>query len=524
MPARSWAAPSHVQLVSAFAAGIGIPHDHGAPYGIYVNNVSTFTGDISNAARSAGITASSSAAMRDHTAWCQTRSLRAASAIADGIGGLDRHLRQQCFELRRHRQCRHDLGGSGRHQRHQYRHVWLVERWRRHQQFRHDLGRADRNLCQQRCDVLRQCQQCQHDHGRCGCIRIDSGVTFGPSSAIVNSGIITGTGGTAIDASAAPSAVTIDQTAGAVNGAIKPRPMPTCRTFQAARSPAISSARAPEYDQFQSGRHLTYGSAYGFTGVPGQRNSGEGVQRNQQRHLYRCQQRRDACRRRHAELGNVNIGGTLAPGTPGVAGTIMNINGNLAFQSGAIYLVTIAGASVSRVDVTGAVSLNGALDVALQPGNFRSNAPYDILDPTSISGRFSSVNIVDLPPGLSAIVTYDTTAVYLDLMASLGTGDRLNVNQQNVANAINGYFNAGGSLPAASPRSLRPSNSATRCRLGEPATDASKGADQLMNDFLNLMLDPTAGGEAGRMAAARQALRRAGCKPAPMSRSLTLRR
>ena len=339
--------------------------------------------------------------------------------------------------------------------------------------------------------------------GAVAAIRIDSGVTFGPGSAIVNSGIITGTGGTAIDASAAPSAVTIDQTAGAINGAIKLSANADVLNISGgAIAGNIVGQGATNTINFNLGSGtFTYGSAYGFTGV-NQVNVNSGiVVLNGANSATSIAVNNGGMLAGAGTLSsaNVNIGGTLAPGTPGVAGTIMNINGNLAFQSGAIYLVTIAGASVSRADVTGAVSLNGALDVVLQPGNFRSNAPYDILDPTSISGRFSSVNIPNLPPGFSAIVTYDTTAVYLDLMASLGTGDRLNVNQQNVANAINGYFNAGGSLPAgfsALFTTVKLGNALSQLS-GEPATDASKGADQLMNDFLNLMLDPTAGGGGG---------------------------
>ena len=52
-------------------------------------------------------------------------------------------------------------------------------------------------------------------------ILITEGVTFGAGGAIVNSGTVTGTGGTAIDVSGASSAMTIDQTAGLVSGAIK---------------------------------------------------------------------------------------------------------------------------------------------------------------------------------------------------------------------------------------------------------------------------------------------------------------
>src|SRR6202012_3260918 len=37
----------------------------------------------------------------------------------------------------------------------------------------------------------------------------------------------------------------------------------------------------------------------------------------------------------------VSNGGTLAPGAPGIAGTSLTINGNLAFVSGALYLVQL---------------------------------------------------------------------------------------------------------------------------------------------------------------------------------------
>ncbi|HZR90136.1 MAG TPA: autotransporter domain-containing protein [Bradyrhizobium sp.] len=336
--------------------------------------------------------------------------------------------------------------------------------------------------------------------GALAAIRIDSGVTFAPGSAIVNSGITTGTGGTAIDASAATSAVTIDQTAGAINGAIKLSANADVVNISggAIAGNIVGQGAANTINFNLGGGTFTYGGAYAFTGV-NQVNVNSGtVVLNGANSASSIAVNNGGMLTGSGTLNSasVDISGTLAPGNLGVAGTIMNINGNLAFQSGAIYLVTLAGANVSRVDVTGAVSLNGALDVVMQPGNFKGNTHCDILDPTSITGRFSSVNILNLPSSFSAVVTYDTTAVYLDLRASLGAGDRLNVNQQNAASAINGYFNAGGLLPAgfsALFTSVNPGNALSQLS-GEPATDASKGAGQLMNDFLNLMLDPTAGG------------------------------
>ena len=73
----------------------------------------------------------------------------------------------------------------------------------------------------------------------------------------------------------------------------------------------------------------------------------------------------------------VNSGGKLEPGTPGVAGTFMTLNGNLAFQSGAIYLVNLGAATASRANVAGVASLGGSVNAAIAGGV--SNRTYDIL-------------------------------------------------------------------------------------------------------------------------------------------------
>jgi hypothetical protein len=52
----------------------------------------------------------------------------------------------------------------------------------------------------------------------------------------------------------------------------------------------------------------------------------------------------------------------------------------------------------------------------------------------------------------STSLSYTPTEVRLNLTAALGLGGNLNPNQQNVANAINGYFNGGGTLPRVSAR------------------------------------------------------------------------
>ena len=76
---------------------------------------------------------------------------------------------------------------------------------------------------------------------------------------------------------------------------------------------------------------------------------------------------------------NVNSGGTLEPGTIGAPGTFMTITGNLAFQSGAIYLVNIGPATASRANVGGAVTLAGGVQAISGAGKLQHEDDYDIL-------------------------------------------------------------------------------------------------------------------------------------------------
>jgi uncharacterized protein with beta-barrel porin domain len=80
-------------------------------------------------------------------------------------------------------------------------------------------------------------------------------------------------------------------------------------------------------------------------------------------------------------------------------------------------------------------------------------------------------------------------------------GGNLTVNQNNVATALNNFFNNGGTLPPNFLSIFGLSGPALAHALsqlsGEDGTDADKGAFQLMSDFLNLMLDPWTGGAGG---------------------------
>jgi uncharacterized protein with beta-barrel porin domain len=95
-------------------------------------------------------------------------------------------------------------------------------------------------------------------------------------------------------------------------------------------------------------------------------------------------------------------------------------------------------------------------------------------------------------------LSYGDNSVFLNLTSQVGAGTSFNQNRQNVANDLNNYFNNGGTLPPNFVNIFGLSGSALSNTLsqlsGEPATDAEKGAFQLTNQFLDIMLDPFAYG------------------------------
>ncbi len=192
---------------------------------------------------------------------------------------------------------------------------------------------------------------------------------------------------------------------------------------------------------------------------------------------------------------NVNSGGTLQPGT--TPGTAMKITGNLAFQSGALYVVTLNGTTSTLAKVSGTASLAGGVQALLQPGV--TSQTYTILHSGGLGGTtFDSLTVA---PGFTGTLTYTPTDVLLGLNANLGLGGGLNINQQNVANALNNFFNAGGALPAG----FLPVFNLTGANLqnaltqlsGEANVDGQAVTFQQMTQFLSLMLDPFVAGRNG---------------------------
>jgi uncharacterized protein with beta-barrel porin domain len=185
-------------------------------------------------------------------------------------------------------------------------------------------------------------------------------------------------------------------------------------------------------------------------------------------------------------------GGTFAPGS-GVAGTFMTVSGNLAFQSAAIYLIQVSPSAASYATVTGTATLAGAVQATFASGGYTTKS-YDILHAAvGITGTFSSFS-GNVPAGFSERLSYTSTDVFLNLVGTLGAGAGLNTNQQNVASALNTFFNNGGALPPGFVTLFGLTGSSLGNALtqasGETATGSQQTTFDAMNQFMGLLTDP----------------------------------
>jgi uncharacterized protein with beta-barrel porin domain len=189
----------------------------------------------------------------------------------------------------------------------------------------------------------------------------------------------------------------------------------------------------------------------------------------------------------------INSGGTFMPGN-GTPGTSMTVSGSLAFMSGALYLVQVNPTTASFANVTvGTASLNGTVDAVFASGAYMQKQYTILASSGGVSGTFTSLSTTNLPANFTASLSYSSDDVFLNLKASLPTTG-LNVNQQNVANALNTFFNGGGALPPGFVSVFGLTGPALANALtqldGEVATGADKGAFLLLSEFLGVMLDP----------------------------------
>ncbi|WP_245284737.1 autotransporter domain-containing protein [Bradyrhizobium sp. th.b2] len=189
----------------------------------------------------------------------------------------------------------------------------------------------------------------------------------------------------------------------------------------------------------------------------------------------------------------IQSGGTFAPGS-GTPGTSMTVNGNLAFQSGALYLVAVNPSTASFANVSGAATLGGAsVNATFANGSYISKQ-YTILSAGSVSGTFGTLTNVNLPANFSDTLSYDATHAYLNLALNFtpppsapNYGRGLSIKQQNVANTLVNYFNTTGGIPMVYG-TLTPSGLTQAS--GELATGSQQTTFDAMNLFLGLLTDP----------------------------------
>jgi uncharacterized protein with beta-barrel porin domain len=188
-------------------------------------------------------------------------------------------------------------------------------------------------------------------------------------------------------------------------------------------------------------------------------------------------------------VGNtqINAGGIFAPGN-GTPGSSMTVAGNLAFQSGAIYLVQLNAASASFANVSGTAALAGTVRVVNPTNSYRFNANDTLLTSAGLNNtRFDG--LAGLPAGISGSFAYTSNTVTLNLTSSLGQLAGLNANQRAVGAGLDAAFNAQGSSARLGaifsgniPQNLTQAS-------GETATGSQQTTFNAMNQFMGVMTD-----------------------------------
>ncbi|WP_249150465.1 autotransporter domain-containing protein [Bradyrhizobium sp. JYMT SZCCT0180] len=221
-------------------------------------------------------------------------------------------------------------------------------------------------------------------------------------------------------------------------------------------------------------------------------------------------------------VGNttINAGGVLAPGNS--IGTL-TVGGNLAFGAGGIYRVEVSPSAADRTNVTGIASLTGGtVQTSFLSGTYVRKS-YTILSAAGGLGGTTFSSVSSGMPGFNVGLSYTPSDVLLNLTASLGLGGALGGTQQNVAGALNNFFNTGGALPPGFVSLFGLSGGNLSAALsqvsGETATGSQQTTFNAMNQFMGLLTDPfidgrgdgvSAGSSAGASAYASQDRPRSG--------------
>ena len=184
----------------------------------------------------------------------------------------------------------------------------------------------------------------------------------------------------------------------------------------------------------------------------------------------------------------VDSGGMLSPGDP--VGRL-TVQGNLSLAAAAAYLVQIGPAGFGHTNVTGNATVAGTAIAWYLPGSDISRQYTIISAAGGVTGTFSGVNGLNFPANVPVSLSYDANDVFLNLTLNYGSAGKLNANQQNVGNALSGFFNATGGIPA-NFVALTPAGLSQIS--GETATGSQQTTFNAMTQFIATLLDPFIGG------------------------------
>jgi autotransporter-associated beta strand protein len=199
-------------------------------------------------------------------------------------------------------------------------------------------------------------------------------------------------------------------------------------------------------------------------------------------------------------VGNTAVaGGTLAPGSAGGSafGPLI-VQGALSFTAASTYMIQVSPMNAARTNVSGIASLGGAtVSATFLPGSY-VDRQYTIVNASSVSGTFNPT-VVSNMANIQSTLSYDANNAFLNIKLVFvpPAGVTLSVNQQNVANALTGYFDRAGSIPAAFAALNAAGLTVASGELGTGIIHSSILADNL---FLNLLLDPSVAGRTGGFA------------------------
>jgi autotransporter-associated beta strand protein len=196
----------------------------------------------------------------------------------------------------------------------------------------------------------------------------------------------------------------------------------------------------------------------------------------------------------------LNGGATLAPGLPTALGTL-TVNDELVFCHCTFYnvKVTSGGNDLTQVVSTGGpaiAALDGMVRVTSLNSSYKFNSPYTIV---TAQGGFGPTRFDSLmtQTGINGSLSYTLTDVNLTLLSALGQLPGLNVNQHNVATALDTIFNGGGTSGSLGgifngniPQNLSQAS-------GETATGTQQATFNAMDLFLGLLTDPFVAGRGG---------------------------